>query len=250
MDNKGPHISIKSETLFTLSNFHVTNTYVSSLIIIVLFLFLAVYYRSQITKNNKSKLFYLLHFAFQGIYTFFKTVVGDRISILFTLVGSLFVYIMLSNWFGLLPGVGSVLIRIGEGRVHESVPLLRGSTTDLNVTLALAFIAFFSIQYYGFKELGVRGYLGKFFNFSNPISFVVGILEVISEFSRIISFSFRLFGNIFAGEVMIAIIAFLVPVLASFPFLILEVFVGFIQGFVFAMLTAVFINLAVQKAEH
>lgn len=249
MENKGPHISIKAETLLTFQNLHITNTYVSSIIVIIVFLLLALHYQSQAGKVNKSKLYYILQFTFQGIHSFFKTVLGDKIEPVYPLIGSLFLYIMLSNWFGLLPGVGSVLINVGAHE-KEFIPLLRGSTTDLNVTLALALVAFFSIQYNGFKYLGVRGYLGKFFNFSNPISFIIGILEVISEFSRIISFSFRLFGNIFAGEVMLAIIAFLVPVLASFPFLVLEVFVGFIQGFVFAMLTAVFINLAIQKAEH
>ena len=87
-------------------------------------------------------------------------------------------------------------------------------------------------------------YLKKFFNFTNPIYFYVGILELISEFSKIISFSFRLFGNIFAGEVLLTVIAFLIPVIAPLPFLGLELFVGFIQAVVFAMLTAVFLKMA------
>lgn len=124
-----------------------------------------------------------------------------------------------------------------------ATPVLRGATADLNTTLALALFAVVMIQFYGLKELKL-GYLKKFINFNGPIDFFIGILEIISEISKIISFAFRLFGNIFAGEVLLVVIAFLVPVLASFPFLILEVFVGVVQALVFAMLTGVFINVA------
>lgn len=247
---KGPHISIKAETIFDLGSFHVTNSYIASVIVILVFTVIAVYYRAQIDKTVRGKAYYLFHFMFRSFFNFFKTVIGDKISFLFPLLGSLFFYIILSNWFGLLPGVGSLLIKVTEGHEKVMVPLFRGTTTDLNATIILAIISVISIQYYGVKELGVRGYLGKFFNFRDPISFFVGILEVVSEFSKIISFSFRLFGNIFAGEVILVIIAFLIPVLVSFPFLMLEIFVGFIQGFVFAMLTAVFISLATTKANH
>ncbi len=245
--DKGPHISIKPETIFHLYGFPMTNSYITSLIVMAIFIALAIYYKIQITRTKRGNLFYILHFVIRSLYSFFETVVGVRITNLFPLLGSLFLYILLLNWFGLLPGVGSLLVKVKEGGGLHFVPLLRGNTTDLNTTLTLALVAFASIQYYGVKELGVRGYLGKFFNFKNPISVFTGLLELVSEFSRIISFAFRLFGNIFAGEVILSIIAFLIPVLASFPFLLLEIFVGFIQAFVFAMLAAVFINLAVAK---
>ncbi|KXK11271.1 MAG: ATP synthase subunit a [Microgenomates bacterium OLB23] len=132
-----------------------------------------------------------------------------------------------------------------EEKPHGKIPLLRGATADLNTTIALALVAFFMIQYYGFSELGFVGYAKKFINISNPINFFIGILELVSEFSKILSFAFRLFGNIFAGEVLLGVIAFLVPILASFPFLIMEVFVGLVQALVFSMLTGVFISSAV-----
>lgn len=246
--NKGPHISIKPEILFHPFGFPLTNTQLTSIVVFFLFVAMAIYYSLQVKKVKKSSFFYLIHFIIKSLYDFFATVVGKRIDSLFPLLGTLFLYILLLNWFGLLPGVGSLLIRVKEGHEIVLAPLFRGATTDLNTTLMLALVAFANIQYYGFKELGVAGYLGKFFNFSSPISVFTGILELVSEFSRIISFAFRLFGNIFAGEVILSIIAFLVPVLASFPFLLLEMFVGFIQAFVFAMLCAVFVNLAVTKA--
>ena len=123
------------------------------------------------------------------------------------------------------------------------MPLFRGPTADLNTTIALALISVFMIQFYGFKHLGLK-YLKKFFNFSNPINAFIGILELISEFSRIISFAFRLFGNIFAGEVLLTVISFLIPFIAPLPFLGLEIFVGFIQALVFTMLSLVFISMA------
>src|SRR3989338_1196628 len=247
--SKSPHISIKPEHLFDFFGFPLTNSYLAAVIVIILFFFLAIYYNEQIKKAKRSKLFYLIQFTLKSLYSFFQNVVGERIGLLFPLLGSLFVYILLLNWFGLLPGVGSILVRVveAEGEYHF-VPLLRGKTTDLNTTLALALVAFFSVQYSGMRELGARAYLGKFFNFSNPISFFVGILEVVSEFSKVLSFSFRLFGNIFAGEVILTIIAFLMPVLASFPFLLLETFVGLIQALVFSTLTAVFILNATAKS--
>lgn len=246
--NKGPHISVKPEHLFDVLGFPVTNTYLTSIIVILIFIAIALYYNYQIKKVKHSSLFYLFHFTVKSLYNFFETVVESNINKLFPLLGVLFIYIFLTNWFGLLPGVGSILVRAREAHETHFVPLLRGAATDLNTTLALALISFGAIQYYGIKTLGPLGYLGKFFNLKNPITIITGPLEVISEFSRIISFSFRLFGNIFAGEVILSVIAFLIPVLASFPFLLLEMFVGFIQAFVFAMLTAVFINLAVAEA--
>lgn len=130
----------------------------------------------------------------------------------------------------------------------EFVPLFRGATADLNTTLAIAIIAVIAVQYYGVRTLGAA-YFKKFFNLSDPIMFGVGLLEIISEFSRIISFAFRLFGNIFAGEVLLTVIAFLMPLVAPLPFLGLELFVGFIQALVFAMLTAVFLNMATMSHE-
>jgi F-type H+-transporting ATPase subunit a len=123
--------------------------------------------------------------------------------------------------------------------------VLRAPTTDLSLTVGLAIIAVISTNFAGFAVLKL-GYLKKFFNFSNPIDAIVGILEFLSEFIRIISFSFRLFGNIFAGELLLIIMTSLTYGLATLPFLFFEVFVGLIQAFVFFILLGIFISLAVQ----
>lgn len=128
-------------------------------------------------------------------------------------------------------------------------PLLRGPTADLNMTLALAIVAVIAMQVFGFKAVGPH-YSKRFLNFSNPIMFFIGILEIISDTSKVISFAFRLFGNIFAGEVLLSVMAFLMPFIAPMPFLVLELFVGFIQALVFSTLTAVFVNVAVSHEEH
>ena len=153
------------------------------------------------------------------------------------------------NWVGLLPGVGTIgLNKLSEG--HEKfIPLFRAGTADLNMTLALAFIAVLIIQYSGLRALGA-GYLKRFINLKNPIYFFVGLLELMGEFTRVISFAFRLFGNIFAGEVLLTVIAFLMPILVPLPFMGLELFVGFIQALVFSMLTAAFLAQATAPSAH
>ncbi|MEN9328680.1 MAG: hypothetical protein RI947_1488 [Candidatus Parcubacteria bacterium] len=244
MHSESPEISIKPEILTYIGNFPVTNSYFTSLFVLVVCFIVAAYYYSQIHKTKKSLAFYVIHSSVKGLYSFFESILGAKVNTFFTLIGGLFIYILFTNWIGLLPGVGSILI---EGADHHLVPLFRGNTADLNTTSALALVSFAMTQFYGVRYLGLFGYLGKFFNFSSVVYFFVGILELVSEFSRIISFSFRLFGNIFAGEVILTIMAFLVPVLVPFPFLMLEIFTGFIQALVFAMLTAVFINLAITK---
>lgn len=121
------------------------------------------------------------------------------------------------------------------------VPYLRGANTDVNNTLAIAIVAMITVQIWGFRSLGFRGYGGKFVNIKNgPILFFVGVLEIIGEFARTISFTFRLFGNMFAGEVLLVAMAFLFPLIGIIPFIGLELFVGVIQAFIFAMLTLVF----------
>ena len=125
------------------------------------------------------------------------------------------------------------------------VPFLRSANTDVNTTLAIALVAMTMIHFWGFSTLGFFGHMGKFVNFKQgPIGLFVGLLEAISEVARIISFTFRLFGNIFAGEVLLVAMAFLLPLIGIIPFLGLELFVGVIQAFIFSMLTLVFAAMA------
>jgi F-type H+-transporting ATPase subunit a len=168
---------------------------------------------------------------------------------------TIFLFIAFSNWMGLIPGVGSigffeVVKETAKEGVHGAAegghgggyfPLFRAGSSDLSFTIALALTTIIYVQYIGFKHLHL-GYLKKYFNFSGPIQFFVGLLEIVSELAKIISFSFRLFGNIFAGEVLLVVMTFLAPFIIPIPFYGLEIFVGFVQALVFMMLTLVFLN--------
>lgn len=187
----------------------------------------------------------------ESLLQFMEDVLGDRATArrLFPLLATFFLFILGTNWLGILPGIGSVgLHEIEEGK-NVFIPLFRSVHSDLTMTLALALISVILAQIIGFAH-GGWAYRKRFFNFANPITCFVGLLEIISELAKILSFSFRLFGNIFAGEVLLIVVGSLVPFLAPLPFYGLEVFVGFVQALVFTMLTLVFMKMAIAEAEH
>lgn len=243
-----PHIEIAAEKIFSLLGFPVTNTLIMTWIVAVFLIGAAI---------TISRRLALVPAPFQNIFEIFvEKFIGvfepmvhsrEKAETYTPIIVTIFLFILISNWSGILPGVGSVgFYEVREGQ-RLLVPFFRSAASDLNVTLALATAAVFLINLTGATARGVRAHMSKFFSFKNPIKFFVGILEFISEFARIISFSFRLFGNIFAGEVLLIITGFLAPYGAPIPFLMLEIFVGFVQALVFAMLTMVFISIAVAK---
>lgn len=239
------HISINAEPVFNFLGIPITNSLATSWVITaILLLFVYLSSRDFKLKGQLSRLQMFFELMIEGLYGIVESIAGTtKGRLFFPLVMSFFIFIVPSNWSGLLPGAGSVGF---DGIIHGKevfIPILRAPTADLNTTIALALVAMFFVQFYGFKFQGL-GYLKKFFNFSNPINAFVGILELISDISKVLSFAFRLFGNIFAGEVLIAVMSFLVPVIAPMPFYGLELFVGLIQGLVFLMLSTVFMNMA------
>jgi len=242
-----PHISIKAEKIFEILGLPITNSFLLSFIVFLIFTFGALIYYYQSKGKKKGTFYYFVNFIVKSLYDLFYSVLKEKTDYFFPLLASFFLFILLQNWAGLLPGVGSLLIKIKEHGKLIAVPLLRANTADLNTTLALAVISVFLSQVFAIKYLGFKAYVAKFYRLKDPMSFFIGTLEIISEVSKVISFAFRLFGNVFAGEVLLTIIAFLIPVLASFPFLVLELFVGFIQALVFSMLTTVFISVAIAK---
>jgi F-type H+-transporting ATPase subunit a len=216
---------------------------VSLLVTLFLSLVAIKFFITQKKKGSNLNLF--IQTIIESLYEFVQSVSPHHAARFFPLIASIFLFVIFGSWAGLLPGVET----IGFQRQGRFIPLFRGATADLNITLGLAISAILSVQIFGYKTLGVK-YFRKFINFSNPINFFVGLLELISEFAKIMSFAFRLFGNIFAGEVLLAVIAFLIPVVASLPFIGLELFVGFIQALVFATLTLVFTNIATSENHH
>jgi F-type H+-transporting ATPase subunit a len=161
----------------------------------------------------------------------------------FALFATIFLYVVVNNWLELFPGFTNATIFVRQG--EEQVGLFRSPSADLNFTVALALSAVFMVQFWSVKHTGWRGWASKFINLKGgPIGFVVGILETISELARVISFSFRLFGNLFAGEVLLSVIPSLIPLVIVIPFLALELFVGVIQALIFALLTLAFTVMA------
>lgn len=238
-------ISLKAEELFHLGSFPITNALITSYLAFGILIIIAfVLNRNLATVPGTIQT--MGEFIIEGMLGLMDSVLGNRKASekYLPLVATIFLFVLLSNWLGLMPGVGSIVYNVADHGEHHAVPLLRAPSSDLNFTLAIAIAAVLAVNLIGVTVLGFRGHMRKFFDFSNPIAFFVGILELVSEFAKIISFSFRLFGNVFAGEVLLVIIAFLVPYIAPLPFLFLEIFVGFIQAFVFAMLTLVFLGTA------
>jgi F-type H+-transporting ATPase subunit a len=240
------HISIAAEKIGQIAGFPVTNSLMTTWLV-MLFLFVLTYVATKKLTMVPSGVQSIAELLVGGLHKFFESITGQNVKSFAPLLLSIFIFVLFANWFGLLPGVGTVGFYTHEGK--EFVPFLRAATADLNTTFALSLICVIAIQYWGFKRLGFS-YSRKFFNFRNPMDFSLGIMEFISEVSRVISFAFRLFGNIFAGEVLLAVVAFLIPFIVPLPFLMLEIFVGFIQALVFSMLTAVFLNMAVSHGEE
>lgn len=248
------NISLAAEPIFKIGDFSVSNSMLTGWVVTAFLIVFALLSARKITVVP-GKIQNFAEIVIDGFFSLVKSVAGENATKFFPIVATFFFFILFSNWFGLLPGVGS----IGLSEIHDGkrllIPFFRSASADLNTTIALALISVFVVQFYGISEIGVSAHLGKFIKnpLKGPIDFFVGILELVLEFAKIISFAFRLFGNIFAGEVLLTVITFLVPVLIPLPFLGLEVFVGLIQALVFALLTLVFIQMATIKhgdSEH
>jgi len=198
----------------------------------------------------------IVEIVFEALLNLVESVTSDKKQArqFFPTIVTIFLFVLLSNWIGLLPGLGTV----GLNHEHEGhitiIPFIRSTSADLNFTLALSLMTVILVQFTGIAALGAVKYGRKFLvsPFQKPyvIGTAVGILELVSEAGKVISFTFRLFGNVFAGEVLLTVMLHLVPYFLPLPFLFLEIFVGFIQALVFAMLTLVFLKMATLPAEH
>jgi F-type H+-transporting ATPase subunit a len=202
----------------------------------------------------------------EGLYGFFQEVLGtELVKKSFWFFCTIFLFILVTNWFGLVPGVGTVGHGHEEaGHFHVTHPFLRGGNADLNMTLAMALVFFFLWTVWSFQTLGVGGFLKHLFwggggsglmgIFMVATFLFVGLIEVISIAFRPVSLSFRLYGNIFAGENILESMMTLVPWLGwilPLPFYFLELLVGLVQAMVFALLTAVFTALmCTHEEEH
>ena len=261
------HITLFAEPIAHFGSFTLTNALLTSWVAVAVIIILAVALRSKL-REIPSGIQNLFEIIVEGALGMCDQVTGNRaLSMrIFPVAISVFFFILVNNWLGLLPLGGFGIVEQGEHGL-SFVPFLRGGTADINTTLALAFMAVLGANIFGIFSIGLWKTFNKYVNLKvlgsiftkirheptviivAPITFFVGLIEIVGEFAKIASLSFRLFGNVFAGEVLLVVITFLVPVLLPVPFLGLEVFVGFIQALVFTMLTTIFIVVATQHHE-
>lgn len=240
-------IILHGEQVGTLLGFPITNTMLMSWLVTGV-LVLGAFLITRKVALIPGRLQGAVELVIGGLYGFMTDLLGSpqKATKYFALVATIFLFVLFNNWFGILPILGALGLHEPSGAF---TPLFRSAASDLNFTLILAVASVFMVQFFGIAAIGFVKYSKKFITFKNPIAFFIGILELISEVAKMISFSFRLFGNIFAGEVLLIIISFLMPYGAPLPFLFLEIFVGLVQALVFAILTLVFIKIAT-TVEH
>jgi len=232
-----PEISIPAEKVFDVAGLPVTNTFFWALIIgvsIFTLFFLGLRKKKIVPDSFQNFCEWIL----EELLNYVDAITGDRKKTMeiFPLASLLFIFIFSVNLLEVLPGIGIF---------H----FLRSPSSDLNFTLALAIASMFIVHIYALKHLGIFNHLKKFLNFKNPIFFFVGLLEGLSEITRIFSLAIRLFGNLLAGEVLLLITSFLFAYILPLPFLLLEIFVGFIQALIFSSLIIIFYVVNTQAHE-
>lgn len=244
-----PHVSLPAEEVFNLFGLPITNSIITGLVGYALLFWALFYVAGKVKRGKKNRFVSLSQWIFEMLYATVEQVTGDKKMArrLAPLSISIFLFILVQYWIGILPVVGPITI--------DGVPLFRSLVADLNVTFALAIITIVMAQIYAIRALGLRGNLGRYFRnpFKDPAGAFEGILELIAEFSRLLGLSFRLFGNVFAGEVLLMMIALLTTYAAPLalpPFYAFELFIGAIQAYIFFMLTTVFISLGVAHGSH
>jgi len=264
-----PTIELPSEGVFHVGHFSVTNTLIASwfTMIVLIVLALVCTHKMKLVPGRRQA---LVEEIVEFLLNFVESVVGEKHArMLFAGVATIFIYVITNAYLALLPFFGSVGIFEHDGKF---APLFRSANTDVNVPLSIAVISFILVESWGMRAIGVGHYLSEFINVGQLgtgfkqlftgkfgqgamniifgfISFCVGILEIFSHLTRMLSFTFRLFGNMTAGEILIMVSCFLIPLVFTLPFYGLELLIGLIQALIFSGLTLVFGTVAVSPHE-
>lgn len=263
VDRPDPHLP--AATVFHIFGFPITNSIIGAWITII-FLVGFSYVVTRRMKLIPGRLQAAFEFLIGWLYDLCCSVAGEANGRrFFPVVATIFLFVAFNAWLALLPGFGSIIAHTADGETE----LIRAANTDINMPLALALVSFIFVEFFGLRTLGVR-YLGKFLNFgeffrgarqlftgklksglsrlfTGAMTIFTGLLEGLSEFIRIVSLTFRLFGNMTAGEILLLVAAFLIPWLFAIPFYGLELLIGFIQAIIFGGLTLIFLTLAVES---
>jgi F-type H+-transporting ATPase subunit a len=233
--------ALAPDVLLQLGPLPITNTIVNTIFIDAVVIGSAVYLKNHI-KKVPGLFQNIFEYVVEAFYNLTEQVAGENTRKIFPYFFIFFIFILLGNWSGLLPGGESLGFFHHTKEGTELVSLNRSFTSDLNATVALSLISLVATHMLSIKKLGIAEYLTRYFSL-NPIMLFVGMLEIISEITKVISLSFRLFGNIAAGEVVLGTISSLFAFGFPVPFMFLEIIVGLVQALVFAMLTMAFMSV-------
>lgn len=235
-------IVLAPEVIGHIGWFPITNTLLVSWMVMAILIVVSIIttFRLRVVPSGMQN---FMEMIIEGAYNMVSDLAGSRTKVFFPFVMTFFLYIILANWLGLFPGVGTIFYH------HE--PLFRAINSDLNMTLGLALLSAVVTHIFAIKFLGIVNYLKRWFSLQMfPVFLFVGFLEVVSEVTKVLSLSFRLFGNIFAGEVVLATVAGIFAFVLPLPFYFLEIVVGFVQAAVFMMLTLVFMVVLSEKHQE
>jgi F-type H+-transporting ATPase subunit a len=265
-----PNVELPAEPVLHIGHFAVTNTLIASWLTIIVLVGLA-FFLTRKMKLIPGKRQAMAEAMVEGLLNFVESVAGKKHARrLFAGVATIFLYVISNAYLALLPFFGSIGIIEHDGKF---APLFRAANTDVNVPLSIAIMSFIFVESWGMKALGASHYLGEFINFRQLIgglkqllkgkigqgamdivfgfiNLFVGVLEIFSHLTRMLSFTFRLFGNMTAGEILILVSSFLIPAVFSIPFYGLELLIGLIQALIFSGLTLVFGTIAVSPHEE
>ena len=262
-------VTIYAEPIFHVGGFQITNSLLTSWLAVLVVLALTLAIRLKL-KKIPGKLQNMFEVILEGALSLCDQVTNNRkLSLrIFPFVFSLFLFILINNWLGLLPVLGSIGMVVKEGTTSAFVPFLRSGTADINTTLALSIMVVIGSNLFGIIVIGLWKSFNKYVNLKAiaeipfkirkdpsvlivaPITFFVGLLELLGELAKVASLSFRLFGNVFAGEVLLASMAAIFAYVVPGPFLFLEIFVGLIQALIFSLLATVYFTIASQDHDE
>jgi len=265
----GHEITLAAEPISEIGGFNITNSVLNTWLVVFIVITLSLVIRAKLKIKPKG-LQNIFEMVIEGGLNLCDSVTNSRHKSekIFPFVFALFLFILVNNWMGMLPGIGSIGFMETTGAHSVFVPFFRGGTADLNTTLALALIVVLGANIFGIISTGLWKYFNKYINLKtlaqipkkifkdptviivNPIKFFVGLIELIGEVAKIASLSFRLFGNIFAGEVLLSSMAVIFAFGLPIPFMFLEIIVGVIQALIFAMLTLVYYTIATSDHEE
>lgn len=269
MEKISQEITLFAEPIYHYKNFNITNSLLTSWFAVFIIIIISLFLRSKL-REIPAKLQSFFEIVLEGALSMCDQVTNDRkLSVkIFPIAISVFFFILVNNWLGITPLGGFGIVEKGEHGL-SFIPFLRGGTADINTTIALAVMAVLGANIFGVFSIGIWKTFNKYVNLKAlggiftkirheptiiivaPITFFVGLIEIIGEFAKIASLSFRLFGNVFAGEVLLVSMAALIAYAVPIPFLFLEILVGVIQALIFSVLLVVYFTIgASDHDEH